>query len=218
MEILKSLLGDYWTYLVIIVLSFLLFKSCETSKSTQLAFEKELKISDLKIDKYANRINTLNDSLTILNKIKQREKIKIVEVVKEVEKKINVVATLDTKEIATYYQDRYKLPVTITQYGVAIKDTVARLNITELVQKDGLVQELRLTKNVLSISDKSNNVKDLIIINKDSIIIEKDNQIGTYLDIEKSLNKSIKQEKTKKTFWQIATVTVAGFTVYSLVK
>jgi hypothetical protein len=218
MEVLKSLLGDCWVYLVIIVLAFLLFKSCETSKKTQLAFEQQLKISDLKIDKYATRINTLNDSLITLNKLKQREKIKIVEVIKEVEKKINIVATLDTKGIASYYQNRYKLPVTITQYGVALKDTVARLNITELVQKDGLAQELRLTKNVLSISDKSNYVKDIIIQNKDSIIIEKDNQIGTHLDIEKLLNKSIKQEKTKKTFWQIATVTVAGFTVYSFVK
>jgi hypothetical protein len=86
------------------------------------------------------------------------------------------------------------------------------------VQKDGLVQELSLTKNVLSISDKSNSVKEIIIQNKDSIITEKDNQIGTHLDIEKSLNKTIRQEKTKKTFWQIATVTVAGLTVYSLVK
>jgi hypothetical protein len=103
MEVLKSLLGDCWAYLVIIVLVFLLFKSCETSKNTQLAFEQQLKISDLKVDKYANRINTLNDSLTVLNKLKQREKIKIVEVIKEVEKKINVVATLDTKGIANYY-------------------------------------------------------------------------------------------------------------------
>ncbi|MFM9826439.1 hypothetical protein, partial [Flavobacterium sp.] len=120
MEVLKSLLGDYWTYLVIIVLSFLLFKSCEKVESSQLAFEQQLKISDLKIEKYANRINTLNDSLIVLNKLKQREKIKIVEVIKEVEKKINVVATLDTKGIATYYQERYKLPVTITQYGTSL--------------------------------------------------------------------------------------------------
>jgi len=207
MEVLKSLLGDYWTYLVIIVLSFLLFKSCETSQSTQLA----LKISNLKAEKYTNRINVLYDSLMVLNKSKQREKIKIIEVIKEVEKKINIVATLDTKGIVNYYHDRYKLPVTITKYGVALKDTVARLNITELVQKDGLIQELRLTKNILSISDKSNNMKDIIILNKDSII-------DTHLDIEKSLNKTIRQEKINKNFWQIATLTVASFTIYSLVK
>jgi len=218
MEVLKSLLRDYWSYLVIIVLSFLLFKSCETSKGTQIAFEHKLKISDLKIEKYANYTNILNDSLTALNKIKQVEIIKIVEVIKQVEKKINAVATLDTKGIANYYQERYKLPVTITQYGVALKDTVAKLNIVELIQKDGLLRELDHTKNLLSISDKSNNVKDIIIQNKDSIITEKDNQIDTHLDIEKSLNKTIRQEKIKKTFWQIATVTITGFTVYYLAK
>lgn len=203
-------------YAIIVLLSTIILNTCNYSEQAQLALKQDIKISELKAQKYVDRINSLNDSLTVLNKLKQVEKTKIITVIKEVEKKVIAVGSLNTKGIANYYQDRYKKPVTITQYGVALKDTIARLNITELVQKDGLVQELRLTKNVLSISDKSNNVKDTIIFNKDLIIGEKDNQIGTHLEIEKSLNKSLKKEKVKKTFWQIATGSViigAGYII-----
>ena len=209
------------SYIAIIIFSILLFRNCQDNEKLQLAnsnFKQELKISDLKIEKHVNRINALNDSLVILNKLKQREKVKIVTVTKEVEKKIQSVGSLTTKGIANYYQDRYKLPIVITKYGISLSDTIAKKNIVELVQKDGLVLELNHTKNILNIAEKQLNIKDGVLILKDSIISEKDKQIDSHFKIEKNLNKSIKIEKSKKTFWQITAVGILGGSIYLLAK
>ena len=106
-------------YAIIVLLSIMVLSTCNHSEKAQLALKKDIEISDLKAQKYAANIEVLKKDLIELEKQKQREKLKIVTVIKEVEKKINVVSTLNTKGIANYYQNRYKLPVTITQYGVA---------------------------------------------------------------------------------------------------
>lgn len=220
-DIAKSLFLDYWQYLVIVVLVLVLFRNCKQNENLQLAnsnYKQEIKISQLQVDKYANRINALNDRITLLETTKQGEKTKIVTVVKEVEKKITSVGSLTTKGIGQYYQNRYNLPVTITQYGVALKDTVAKLNIVELVQKDGLVLELNHTKNILNIAENQSKIKDDVIVLKDSIIKEKNTQIDTHIQLEKNLTKSVKSERTKKTIWQIATGAVLIGTGYLLVK
>ncbi len=129
--ILKGLFLDYWQYLVIVVLTLLLFRNCENNENLKLAnsnYKQEIKISQLQADNYAKRINTLNDKITTLETTKTKEKTKIVTVIKEVEKKIDAVGNLTIKGIANYYQDRYKLPVVITKYGVSLSDTVAKKN------------------------------------------------------------------------------------------
>ena len=209
--ILKGLFLDYWQYLVIAILTILLFRNCTQNEELQLAnsnFKQELKISDLKIEKHVNRINALNDSLVILNKLKQREKVKIVTVVKEVQKKIQSVGSLTTKDIANYYSNRYKLKPVVTQYGVALKDTVHKMVIVDLIKKDGLVLELNHTKNILNIAENQSKIKSDVIVLKDSIIKEKNIQIDTHFQIEKNLNKQVKSERTKKTIWQIVSGSV----------
>ena len=209
------------SYIAIIILSILLFRNCQDNEKLQLAnsnFKQELKISDLKIEKHVNRINALNDSLVILNKLKQREKVKIVTVTKEVEKKIQSVGSLTTKGIANYYQDRYKLPIVITKYGISLSDTIAKKNIVELVQKDGLVLELNHTKNILNIAENQSEIKDGIVILKDSIISENAKQIASHLEIEKNLNKQVKSERAKKTMWQILSGAILVGAGYLLIK
>ena len=209
------------SYIAIIILSILLFRNCQDNEKLQLAnsnFKQELKISDLKIEKHVNRINALNDSLVILNKLKQREKVKIVTVTKEVEKKIQSVGSLTTKGIANYYQDRYKLPIVITKYVISLSDTIEKKNIVELVQKDGLVLELNHTKNILKITENQSEIKDGIVILKDSIISEKAKQIASHLEIEKNLNKQVKSERTKKTMWQILSGAILVGAGYLLIK
>jgi hypothetical protein len=195
--------------------------TCKNSQKLELAndsLKKEIKISDLKAEKYANRINTLNDSLIALERRKQREKLKIVTIVKEVQTNIEAVGSLNTKGIANYYQNRYKLPVTITQYGVALTDTIAKKNIVELVQKDGLVVELQSTQNILGLTEKESVIKDSIISNKSLIIVEKDKQLKTKDEIEKNLTKSVKSEKVKKNIWKITAFGILGGAVYMIAK
>ena len=209
------------TYSIIVLLSIIVLSTCKNSQKLELtnnSLKKNIKISDLNAEKYANRINALNDSLIVLERRKQREKIVVKTIVKEVQTNIQAVGSLNTKGIANYYQNRYKLPVTITQYGVALTDTIAKKNIIELVQKDGLVKELQSTQTMLSIEEKKSVVKDSIITNKSLIIVEKDNIIGNHLEIEKNLNKSIKSEKVKKNIWKITAFVILGGAVYMIAK
>jgi len=209
-DIIKSLFLENWHYLAIAILTLLLFRNCQDNEKLQFAnsvYKKDIKISQLQVDKYANRINALNDEIITLQGRKQSEKTKIVNVVKEVEKKILIAENLTTKGIANYYQGRYHLPVTITQYGVSLSDTIAKKNIVELVKKDGLVLKLNHTKNILNITEKQLNIKDGIIVLKDSIITENHKQIDSHI-------KQVKSERTKKTVWKIVSGSIlvgAGF-------
>jgi hypothetical protein len=208
-------------YSIIVLLSIIVLSTCKNSQKLELtnnSLKKDIKISDLKAEKYANRINALNDSLIVLERSKQREKLVVKTIVKEVQTNIQAVGSLNTKGIANYYQNRYKLPVTITQYGVALTDTIAKKNILELVQKDGLVVELQSTQTMLSIEEKKSVVKDSIISNKSLIIVEKDKQLKTKDEIEKNLTKSVKSEKVKKNIWKITAVGVLAGSVYLLAK
>ena len=203
--LLKSLLLDYWQYLVIAVLTILLFRNCQSNDKL------EIELSGLKERKYIKHIYSLENKIAVLEASKSNEKTKIVTVVKEVEKKILIAENLTTKGIANYYQDRYKLPVTITQYGVALKDSVHKMVIVELVQKDGLVLELNHTKNILNIAEKQLNIKDGIIILKDSIIVENHKQIDSHI-------KQVKSERTKKTVWKIISGSVLAVAGYLLIR
>jgi hypothetical protein len=206
------------SYSIILLLSILTVSTCTHSEKVRLALKKNIEISNLKAEKYANHINTLNDSLEVLNRIKQREKIKIVTVVKEVERKIKEVGTMETKDLALFYQKRYEETVYITDYGIALSDTIAKMNIVEVILKDGLSQELDLTKNILLIEEKKGILKDSIISNKSLIIVEKDNVIDARIELEKELKKSLRKEKTKKNLWKITAVGILAGGGYLLVK
>jgi len=208
-------------YVAIFLLSIIVLSTCNNSERTQLANEvlkKDIKISELKQQKYVERINALNDSLVTLNKLKQKEIVKIKVVVKEVKEKVDAVGSLNTKGIANYYQNRYKLPVTITQYGVALSDTLAKKNIVDVIERDGFKAELDLTKNVLSIEEKKGTVKDSIISNKSLIIVEKDKIIDSHLDFEKNLTKDIKSERVKKNLWKVTAIGILTGSIYLLAK
>jgi len=208
-------------YVAIALLSIIVLSTCNNSERTQLANEvlkSNIKISELQAQKYASRINVLNDSLVILNKLKQKEIVKIKVVVKEVKEKVEAVGSLNTKGIANYYQNRYKLPVTITQYGVALSDTLAKKNIVDVIERDGFKTQLFHTKNALNISDKEILFKEIIIKNKDSIIYEKINQINSHIDFEKNITKDIKSERVKKNIWKVTAIGILTGSIYLLAK
>jgi len=221
----KQYLLKYWQIVALVVVSAFLYVSYsgrseyeQESKMANKLLKKEIEISEIKAQKYVERINVLNDSLIVLQRLKQREKLKIVTVVKEVEANIENVGNLNTKGIANFYQNRYKLAVVITKYGVSLNDTIGKKSIVELVQKDGLVSELLLTRNVLLIEEKKGFVKDSIIKNKDLVIFEKDGIIKTQLEFENNLNKTLRKEKRKKNLWKLTAFGILGGGIYLLYK
>jgi hypothetical protein len=124
---------------------------------------------------------------------------------------------MSTKNIANYYQKRYSSPVVITQYGVALSDSIAKKNIKETIEKDHCFQEIKLVKEVLSIEEKKGEVKDSINKNltKSFQEIEKANTAQT--EMIQNVEKSLKKEKRKKTFWKVATVAAISASAYLVI-
>lgn len=220
LSILKSLILDYGQYLVILVLSFFLFRSCQGNEELNIAnrdLRYEVKELVASADKYANKVNELNDKIVQLENQKQKVKTEIFYVQKKTYTAIKKVPTLTTKQIANYYQERYKLPVTITQYGVSLPDTIAKKNIVELIEKDGCFQEVKLFKVQLQLEEKKGIVKDTIIENITKANIDLHKAVFAQEKIIDNAEKSVRKEKNKKTFWQVATGAVIVGAGYLLI-
>jgi len=219
-DIIKSLWHDHKLHLAIIILCLLLIKSCNGSAELKLAnSDLKLEVKDLvaSVDKYVAKNNKLNDKLVLLEKQKQKVKKQIVYVQEKTKSDIKKVPTLNTKQIANYYQERYKLPNTITQYGVALSDTVAKKNITELIQKDGCFAEVKLFKVQLQLEEKKGIFKDTIIGNLTKANVTLNKAVFTQDKIIDNAEKLVRKERNKKTFWQVATGTVIVGAGYLLI-
>jgi len=207
-DIVKSLLFDYWNGIVIFTMAILLFKSCEGNKELQIENRNmKLEVKELVItaDKYVAKNNALSDKITLLETQKQKIKKEIIYVQNKTKSDVKKVPALSTKQIANYYQERYKLPVTITQYGVSLPDTIAKKNIVELIEKDGCFQEVKLFKVQLQLEEKKGIVKDTIIENITKANIDLHKAVFAQEKIIDNAEKSLRKEKNKKTFWQVAT-------------
>jgi len=207
-EIIKSLFYENWSYIVILVLCILLFKSCQGSESLQTA-NRELKteLEDLIIsaDKYVAKNNELNGKIVLLENKKQKIKTEIIYVQNKTTSDIQKVASFSIEQKAKFYQERYKLPVTITQYGVSLSDTIAKNNIVELIEKDGCFEEIKLVQSELQIEEQKGVLKDSINSNLTNANLLLKTAITNQEQIIKNNEKAFKKEKAKKTFWTLAT-------------
>ena len=220
LEIPKSLLFENWAYIVIIVLSFFLFKSCEGNEELQIAnrdLKLEVKEYIASADKYANKINALNDTIILLEAKKQKVKTEIIYIENKTKSDIKKVPVLNTKQIANYYQVRYKLPITITQYGVSLSDTIAKRNIVELIEKDGCFQEIKLVKTELKIEEKKGIFKDTIIGNITKANVNLHKAVFAQEKIIDNAEKSLIKERNKKTFWQVTSGAILAGAGYLLI-
>lgn len=195
-------------WITIIILSFFLFKSCEGSEELELktqASEQKVKTLEYEAQKYVDIANQYKDSVVLLKNKKAVIKDSLIYVTKTTEEKLKVVPTLTTKGIANYFQDNYEIPVTITQYGVAVPDTLGKAIITDLIRGQGYKAQLKFTQQLLNTEEKSGIFKDSTIVKLEQAGVKKDSislvKEGTILDL-KQINK---KEKNKKTFWQVTT-------------
>lgn len=219
-NIIKSLLHEYWSYIVITVLCFFLFKSCNVGAELKLANNNlKLEVKELvaNSNKHLAKNNILNSKILELEKQKQIQKTKIANIQNKAKSDLKKVATLNTKQIAKYYQERYKLPITITQYGVSLSDTIAKKNITELVQKDYCFAEVKLFKVQLQLEEKKGVYKDTIIDNFTKSNLNLNQVISTQEKIITNTEDLFKKEKNKKTFWKVASGILATGIGYLLI-
>lgn len=195
-------------YFIIFLLSLLLIKECTRNselESQTKTSKEEVKTLKVKVKQYSDKNNKLNEDLVILNSKKEKVRIKVTYLKSKEKSELKRVPNLTTKEIATYYQKRYKKPIVITQYGVSLSDSIAKENIKEVIQKDNCIEEVKLVREELVIEEKKSMIKDTI----NSNLVKSNNLLVVTTNIQeeviKKAEKSVKVEKAKKTFWQITT-------------
>jgi len=197
-----------WAIIALVVVSLLYFKSCQGGKELQHAntsLKKDVELSEIKAYNALSKNKYLVSKVDSLEKVKQKVIVQVQEVEKKTESEIKKVSSLTTKSIAAYYQDRYKLPVTITQYGVSVSDTIGKLNITELIQKDGCFSERKYLKQQIAIEEQKGIHKDSMNDNLIHANAELSRAIYTQKKVILNTENIVKKEKTKKTFWQVTT-------------
>lgn len=213
-----------WTkvgsYFIVFFLTVLLMNQCDKTNELQVAkndLKKDAKISELKQQKLIYDNSNLKIKLDSLEALKESIKKEIVIVEKKVIVEVDKTKKFNTNEIAKFYEKRYNDKVVITQYGVSLKDSVAKKNIIELNIKDGLVDKLQLTNKQLSLEEKKGIAKDTIIANLGFIIDEKSNLNMIQKQIIKNTEKSLKTEKLNKNFWKTASGVIVVASAYLLI-
>jgi hypothetical protein len=220
LSILKSLFFKNWSYIAIIILLVFLFKSCQGSEKLGIAnnqLKNDVELLGKDAQKYVDIANSYRDTVTLLKQQKQKVKDSIVYVEKKEEKDLKVVSTLTTKGIANYFQDSYKIPVKITQYGVAVPDTLGKAIITDLIKGQGYREQLKFTKQLLSVEEKSGVAKDSTIVNQTKAIAKINEAIVKQETVIKNTEKSLRKEKNKKTFWQVVSGAVIAGASYLII-
>lgn len=204
----KEWIFKNWAIVALVIVSFLYFKSCEGGKELGVAnnqLQNEVEVLGKDAQKYVDIANSYRDTVTLLKKKKQEVKDSIVYVEKKEKKDLKVVSSLTTKGIATYFQDSYKIPVTITQYGVAVPDTLGKAIITDLIKGQGYRAQLKFTQQLLSVEEKSGVAKDSTIENQVKAIAKNNEALAKQETMVKNTEKLFKKERAKKTFWQATT-------------
>lgn len=209
------------SYLIIVIISFFLFKSCESVKELELknkASNETVKRLNLDSQRYVDIANAYKDSVCVLQSRKTKVKDSLIYITEKVDAELKVVPTLDTKGIANYFYNRYKQPITITKYGVSLNDNVGHSTITDLMKGDGYKAKLGFNEQLLALEEKSGKAKDVIIANDEKVIVLKDSIILVKNENIKDVEKSFKKEKHKKNFWKVTTGIAVGIITYLAVK
>lgn len=199
----------YWTYIALIILCFILFHKCESEviKTTE---NKTLKEQNKQLQSKRANIEKTVEKLQNVIVEKQKEIIyrnKIVYV------KLDSIKDFNTKGIANYYKDRYNVTdeVKNTNLGVALADTVAILNISELIRYDGVKAELKIANDIIVNTNE-------IVTKKDSIILVVDTQNQNLINMEKNTQSLYKKEKRKATFYQVGLALVTILTAFEFIQ
>lgn len=197
----------------------------EAQKLQAKVYEKNAKGYIAESDVLKKQIPELKNNVKDLEQKSKLKDNEISSLKNKVNAKLSDIKTYNSNDIAKYYQNRYKdkKGVVLTQYGVALNDTVAKNSISELTICDGTTQELSITKEKLETTNKIVIVKDGIIANVESqnnslnlAIVENNKALDANNEIIKKTEKGLRHERNKKNFWKLATGTVLTLSGYLL--
>lgn len=126
----------------------------------------QIKKSEYQSAQYIDTIDFLKKNIENLNK----KEAKLISLYKP---KIEGIKHYNSTDIAKFYKKTYKVEngVKTTEFGTCLSDSVTKMNIRDVFQKDLAVGQLKVCNKIVS------NQKE-IILKKDSIIAQKDTIIS----------------------------------------
>ena len=235
LEIPKSLLLENWTYIVILILSFFLFKSCQGSGElkSSLATSKAKQESYLAIAKtnedaaifYRTQADNRKSKIAVLEKEVVDLKASKIAVDNKTKEKIKKVQNYTSQEIKKYYQKEFKyLDIPIVAAGLVHSDSLNKMIITVIEKGKGAEQKLVITEKALEKSEEANaelkQANSELEKSNDSFSIANDNLKSANEEANNSVKiveKSLRKEKNKKTFWQVASGAILAGAGYLLI-
>ena len=226
----------YGTYVVMIVLAFILLIQRAHVSGLSVAIEHQKEIAAESYNKsklFLNEANKLkekglklNENIANLKKDSLRSAIKIKRLNVILSEKLSEIKQYKTNDIASYYMKRYKANkgVVITQHGVSLNDTIAIKNISELVTFDNTKEELKIVKGEVINKNEIIKEQDKVIINSEQqnntlnlSIIEINKAFENSEATAKANEKLYKKEKTKKNLWKVVSGAVLAGATYLVI-
>jgi len=131
--------------------------------------------------------------------------------------KLNDLKHYKNSDIAIYFKDRFNVTEglkSIDSTTIAIKDTVSRLVIGDLIRYDGLKYDTPILKSQLNaVNEKfiaANKTVDTLKISISNIASHYEKANNEKDLAIKYIEKQVRSERRKKNFWKYATVVVAS--------
>jgi len=235
-DIIKSLFLENWSYIVIVILSLLLFAKCNDNNHLSLAMETQKQATEQYVknsDGFVVKVDSLKKVSAKLKKdialIKNDSVARIKEIAHlktKVSTQLAVIKTYFINDIAKHYQDRYndKKGVVVTQYGVALSNEIAKKNLSELVVCDGAKIEMQVVKTDLQTQKRIVGKQDqYIAVSDESFRVlqlaktEKDKAFESQQETIKTAEKGLQKEKNKKNFWKVTSGIIMAGAGYLLI-
>ena len=216
-----------WTqlisYVLIIALSIALLNQCKDDNSSGNLAKKQIERKEKKafvqeIAKLNYRISQDKDTISILKKSIENLNKKSAKLNSVYKPKIEGVKHYNSTDIAKFYQKTYKVPqgVKTTEFGTCLNDSVAKMNIRDVFEKNLAVKQLALCKNEVKDQQLIIKFKDSTIAKLDTINAKTTKQlVKTETDLNDCQNKP--KEKKNRGVWFLIGAVLGGL-ANSLIK
>jgi len=233
----KEWIYKNWSYVALAIALFFLFKSCSGSselsedfakaKAESTIYKNSALVHEKKAIAFRETAEKQREFIKVLRSELEDTKTDLAMAKKETSRKVDKVKTMDLIGIKKYYKDRYNYTnIPIQSKGLVLSDTLNRFIIKDLIKGDGATASLKIAETALYqsevIIDSLDSVNLTLIKSNDSFMLsvsdlKKANEKAD--EATKIVEKSLRKEKNKKTFWQvIGTIGIATSAVLFIVK
>lgn len=231
----KNYVLKYWVHVALAITIIMLFSECNDNSQLSLAIKTQKEVTNQYVTKAKGFISQadslekeavkLKKNITLLKKDSIKSNMEIAQLKNKVSTQLAVISHYNITDIAKWYQTRYndKKGVVVTQYGVALSDTIAKQNISEQTVCDGAKEEMTIVKTDLQMQKTIVREQDKVVAVSDGInrdlrfaIQEGNKALDSSEATAKIAEKGLRKERNEKNMWKVITgmvITAAGYLI-----